>query len=53
MEHCKALSVTMVGRQEKLLNSRRSTMAETVTFRLWRQPFNSFWLETLSFFPFV
>ena len=32
MEHSKVLSATMVGRQEKFLNSRRSRMAKTVTF---------------------
>ena len=37
--------------QEKFLNSRRSRMAKTVTIRLWLQPFNTFYFETLSFFP--
>ena len=32
MEHWQVLSVTMVGRPEKYLNSRRSRMAKTVTF---------------------
>ena len=30
-EHWKVLSATMVGRQEKFLNSRHSRMAKTVT----------------------
>ena len=52
MEHWKGMSATMVGRQEKCSNSRRSRMAKTVTFWLWWQPFNSFCFETLfSFFP--
>ena len=32
MEHWKVLPATMVGRQEKSLNSRHSRMAKTVTF---------------------
>ena len=32
MKQWKVLSVTMVGRQEKFLNSRRSRMTKTVTF---------------------
>ena len=52
MEHWKGMSATMVGRQEKCSNSRRSRMAKTVTFWPWWQPFNSFCFETLfSFFP--
>ena len=31
-DYWKVLPATMVGRQEKFLNSRRSTMAKTVTF---------------------
>ena len=56
MEHWKALSVTMVGRQEKCLYSRRYRMPKTVAFWPWWQRFNSFCFETLSiffiFFPF-
>ena len=51
MEHWKWLSVTMVGRQEKFSNSRRSRMAKTIIFWPWWQPFNSFYFETLSFLP--
>ena len=51
MEHWKVLSATMVGRQEKLLNSRRSRMTKAVTFSPWWQPINSLCFETLSFFP--
>ena len=43
----------MVGPQEKILNSRCSRMAKTVTFYYWRQPFNSFYFEILSTFSFV
>ena len=43
MEHWKVLSATMVGR--------RSRMVKAATFRPWWQPFNSFYFETLSFFP--
>ena len=32
MEHWQVYSATMVGREEKFLNSRRSRMAKTVTF---------------------
>ena len=32
IEHGKVLSVTMFGRQERFLNSRRSRMAQTVIF---------------------
>ena len=54
MEHCKALSAAMVGRQEQYLNFRRSRMAKVVTFWCWWQPFNSFCFETILFpcFPF-
>ena len=31
-EHWKVLPATMIGRQEKILNSRRSAIAKTVTF---------------------
>ena len=51
MEHWKVLSATMVGREEKFSNSRRSRMAKTIIFRPWWQPFNSFCFETLSFLP--
>ena len=51
MEYWKVLSVTIVRRQEKFLNSRRSRMDKTVTFWPWWQHFNSFCFETLSFFP--
>ena len=51
MEHWQVLSATMVGRLEKLLNSRRSRIAKTVTFWPWWLPFNSFCFESLSFFP--
>ena len=36
MKHWKVLSATMVCRKEKLLNSRRSRMAKTVTFWPWK-----------------
>ena len=42
-----------VDRQEKSLNSRCSRMAKTVTFWPWRQSFNNFYFDTLSFFQFV
>ena len=51
MEHWKVLAATMVDRQEKNLNSRRSRMAKTVSVWPWWQPFNSFCFET--FFPFA
>ena len=54
MEHWKVLSatmVTMLGRQEKYSNSRRSRIAKTIIFWPWWQPFNSFYFETLSFLP--
>ena len=51
MEHWKVLSATMVGRQEKFSNSRRSRMDKTIIFWPWWQPFNSFCCETLSFLP--
>ena len=51
MKHGKVLSATMVGRQEKFSNSRRSRMAKTIIFWPWWQPFNSFCFETLSFLP--
>ena len=52
MEHWKVLSTTMVGRQENVLNSRRSRMAKTVTFSPWWQSFsfNNFCFETISLF---
>ena len=53
MEHWKVLLATMVGRQEKFLNSRRSRMAKTIIFWPWWQPFESFSFETLSFLPFA
>ena len=55
MEHWKVLSATMVGRQENVLNSRRSRMAKTVTFSPWWQSFsfNNFCFETISLFFFV
>ena len=37
--------------QKNFLNSRRSRMPKTVTFWPWWQPFNSFFFESLSFFP--
>ena len=46
-------SATMVGRQEKFLNSRRSRMIKTVTFWLGWQSFNSFFFETFLFFFFA
>ena len=46
MEHWKVLSATMAGRQEKFLNSRHSKI---VTFWPWRQPFNNFYFQILSF----
>ena len=52
MEYWKGMSATMVGRQGKSLNSRRSRMAKIVTFWPGWQPFDSFCFETLSFFPF-
>ena len=51
MEHWKVLSATMVGRQEKVSNSRRSRMAKAIIFWPWWQPFDSFCFETLSFLP--
>ena len=51
IEHCKVLSVTMVGRQEKFSNSRRSRIAKAILFWPSRQPFNSFCFETLSILP--
>ena len=51
MEHWKVSSATMVGRQEKFSNSRRSRMAKTIIFWPWWQPFDSFCFETLSFLP--
>ena len=51
MEDWKVLPATMLGQQEKYLNSRHSWMAKTLTFWLWWQPFNSFCFETVSFFP--
>ena len=50
MEHWKALSTTMVGRQEKFSNSRRSRMVKTKIFWSWWQLFNSFCFDILSFF---
>ena len=49
MEHWKVMLATMVGRQEKFSNSRRSRMSKIVIFWPWWQPFNSFCFETLSF----
>ena len=37
MEHWKGMSATMVGRQEKFMNSRHSRMAKIVTFWPWWQ----------------
>ena len=51
MKHWQVLSTTMVGQPEKCLNSRRSRVAKTVTFWPWRHPLNSFYFESLSFFP--
>ena len=53
MKHWKVLSITMVGWQEKFLNSRCSRLAKTVAFWPWRHNFNSFCFETLSFFPLI
>ena len=50
MEYWKVLLATMVGRQEKFLNSRRCRMAITVTFWPWWQSFNNFYFQTLFFF---
>ena len=50
MEHWKVLSATMVGRQEKCLNSRGSRMVKTIIFWPWWQPFNSFCFKTISSF---
>ena len=50
MEQWQVLSVSMVGREEKILNSRCYRMVKTVTFWAWWQPFNSFCFECLSFF---
>ena len=50
MEYWKVLSNTMVDRQGKFFNSRRSRMAKTVTCWPWWQPSNCFYIETLSFF---
>ena len=53
MEQWHVFSATMVGLQEKILNSKRSRMAKTITFWLWwQQCFNSFCFGYLSFFPF-
>ena len=51
-EHWKGMSATMVGQEEKFLNSRRSRMAKIVTFWPGWQPFDSFCFETFSFFSF-
>ena len=51
MEHWKVLSATMVGRQKKCSNSRRSRMAKTIKYWPWRQPFDSFCFETFAFLP--
>ena len=51
-QYWKVLFATMVGRQEKFLNSRRSRMTKTATFWPWWQSFNSFCFETLTFFFF-
>ena len=60
MEHWKVLSATMVGQPENFLNSRCSTVAKTVTFWPWWQPFVLFLLFLcflffllLPFFPFA
>ena len=49
MEHWKVLSITMVGWQEKFLNSSSSRLAKTVAFWPWRHNFNSFCFETFFF----
>ena len=51
MEHWKLLPATMVGWQGKCLNSRRSGMAETVTFWPQSQRFKKFCLKSFSCFP--
>lgn len=51
MEHWKVLSATMFSGQEKFLMSRRFGMAKIATFWSSWQPFNSFYLEALYFFP--
>ena len=43
----------MVDRQENCWNSRLYRMAEKVTFWPYWKPFNSFWFEILSLFPFI
>ena len=50
MKRWKVLSATMVGQQEKFLNSRRPIMAKTVKFWLLWQPFNNVWLWKSFFF---
>ena len=47
-DHGKSWLATMVGRQEKFLNSRRSKMAKTVTFWPLRQPFHNFCFPPVS-----
>ena len=52
-EHWKVFLATMFGRQEKVLNFRRSRMSKTVPFWPWWQPFNSFCFENFFLsFPF-
>ena len=50
MKHWKVLPSTMVVRQEKNFNSRRSRMAKTIILWLWWQSFNSFCFQTFSLF---
>ena len=50
MSHWKVLPATMVGQQEKVLNSRRSRMSKAVNFWPRWQTFNSFSFETFSLF---
>ena len=49
MAQWKALSATIVGRQEEFSNSRSSKMAKTIIFWPWWQTFNGFYFETFSF----
>ena len=66
-EHWKVLSATMVGRQEKFLNSKHSRMAKTVTLythlvdlcnnireliQFWQDPKNSSIVKSLISFIF-
>ena len=50
MKRRKVLSATMVGQQEKFLNSRRPIMAKTVKFWLLWQPSHNVWLWKSFFF---